>query len=105
MGKEFVVSQDGTGDYSTISEAIENAETGTKIYVKPGSYEEYLYIDKDIELQNYFLASLYQISFLPHLTEIPQSPGSLSLPVSRTGSIGFLYPASESFPLTGWLEM
>jgi parallel beta-helix repeat protein len=37
-------------DYSTIQEAINNAQSGDKIYVKEGTYEENIKITKSIEL-------------------------------------------------------
>jgi parallel beta-helix repeat protein len=38
------------GDFTTISEAIEKSEPGTKIIVQPGFYQEGLVIDKPLEI-------------------------------------------------------
>lgn len=38
------------GDFTTITEAIEKSEPGTKIIVKPGFYQEGLVIDKPLEI-------------------------------------------------------
>jgi hypothetical protein len=48
--QEFVVSQQGQGDYTTISEAVRNAVPGTRIYVSPGLYQESIIIDKSVEI-------------------------------------------------------
>ncbi|MEG5257706.1 pectinesterase family protein, partial [Microcoleus sp. A2-D3] len=48
--QEFVVSQQGQGDYTTINEALKNAVSGMKIYVHPGLYQESLIIDKSVEI-------------------------------------------------------
>jgi Right handed beta helix region len=48
--QEFVVSQQGEGDYITISEALKNAVSGTRIYVHPGVYKESIIIDKSVEI-------------------------------------------------------
>ena len=46
----LVVAQDGSGDFTTISEAIETAEDGATVLVRPGTYTEAIVIDKDITL-------------------------------------------------------
>jgi parallel beta-helix repeat protein len=46
----LIVSQKGQGDYSTISEAIDSAKPGTRIFVRPGLYRESLIIDKPLEI-------------------------------------------------------
>jgi hypothetical protein len=46
----LIVSQKGQGDYSTISEAIANAQPGTRILVHPGLYREQVIIDKQLEI-------------------------------------------------------
>jgi pectin methylesterase-like acyl-CoA thioesterase len=46
----LIVSQRGQGDYSTISEAIQSAKPGTRIFVRPGLYNESLIIDKQLEI-------------------------------------------------------
>ena len=48
--QEFVVSQHGQGDYTTISEAVRNATPGMRIYVSPGLYQETVIIDKFVEI-------------------------------------------------------
>lgn len=44
------VAKLGKADFRTISEAIKNAQPGTKIIVEPGFYEESLVIDKFLEI-------------------------------------------------------
>jgi nitrous oxidase accessory protein NosD len=46
----LVVAQDGTGTHATISDAVDAAEDGDTILVKPGTYAEAVTIDKDITL-------------------------------------------------------
>lgn len=46
----LTVSPDGRSDFSTISEAILQAEPGTQIVVKAGVYDESLVIDKPLEI-------------------------------------------------------
>jgi hypothetical protein len=48
--QELVVSQQGEGNYSTIGEALENADPGARIYVHPGLYQESLILDKSVEI-------------------------------------------------------
>lgn len=50
-GSEIIVSQDGTGDHLTISEAVQAASDGDKILVRPGTYSESIGIDKSIRLR------------------------------------------------------
>jgi len=45
-----VVAQDGSGDFTTITEAVEMAVDGDTILVKPGTYTEAITITKDITL-------------------------------------------------------
>jgi hypothetical protein len=47
----IVVAQDGSGDYTTISEAVAAAADGNEILVKPDTYAESIEIDKDIKLR------------------------------------------------------
>ena len=47
----LVVAQDGSGDYTTIAEAISVAEPGDIVQVRPGDYVEAVVVDKDITLQ------------------------------------------------------
>jgi len=49
-GADLVVSRTGRGDYSTIGEALANAPDGARIWVRPGLYEESLYLDRQVEL-------------------------------------------------------
>lgn len=44
---DFVVAQDGSTDYETIGDALDEAEAGDVILVKPGVYEEEIEIDED----------------------------------------------------------
>ncbi|MCC3409584.1 MAG: right-handed parallel beta-helix repeat-containing protein, partial [Microcoleus sp. PH2017_10_PVI_O_A] len=48
--KEWVVCQQGQGNYTTISEAVKNAAPGTRIYVQPGLYRESIILDKSVEI-------------------------------------------------------
>lgn len=45
-----VVAADGSGDFSTIAEAVAAAAEGDTVLVRPGSYVEAILIDKDITL-------------------------------------------------------
>jgi len=49
-GAEHSVAADGSGDFSTIDEAVEAAQDGDTISVQPGTYTEAIVIDKDISL-------------------------------------------------------
>ena len=44
---DFVVAQDGSTDYEAISDALDEAEAGDVILVKPGVYEEAIEIEAD----------------------------------------------------------
>ena len=46
----LVVDQHGNGDYVTITEALEAAEPGTQILVRPGLYREGIVIKKPVEI-------------------------------------------------------
>ncbi|ABA20060.1 serine/threonine protein kinase [Trichormus variabilis ATCC 29413] len=46
----LIVSQEGGGDYKTISAAIENAQPGMRILVRPGLYQESLVLDKALKI-------------------------------------------------------
>lgn len=46
----IIVDINGEGDYISIQEAIKNAQTGSKIYIKKGEYCEIINIRKQIEL-------------------------------------------------------
>jgi hypothetical protein len=47
----IVVNHDGSGDYTTINEAVEAAEDGDEILIMPGEYEEAVRITRDITLR------------------------------------------------------
>ena len=47
----IVVAEDGSGDYTTIGKAVEAAEDGDEILVKPGDYVEAVVIEKDITVR------------------------------------------------------
>ncbi|MBA3805999.1 MAG: right-handed parallel beta-helix repeat-containing protein [Acidobacteria bacterium] len=46
----IIVAKDGGGQYTTIVEAIKNAQPGTRIMVRPGFYKEGFAIDKQLEI-------------------------------------------------------
>jgi parallel beta-helix repeat protein len=46
----LTVSPSGSGDYITISEAIRNADPGTRILVQPGHYQESIIINKPLKI-------------------------------------------------------
>lgn len=46
----LVVSKLAGGDYKTITEAINNAQPGTRILVRPGVYQESLVVDKKLTI-------------------------------------------------------
>lgn len=50
-GVTHIVAADGSGDFSTIAEAVAAAADGDTILVKPGTYAGSLVIDKDITLR------------------------------------------------------
>ena len=50
-GATHVVAADGSGDFTTISEAVAAAAEGDTVLVAPGDYAEALVIDKDITIQ------------------------------------------------------
>lgn len=47
----IVVAHDGSGDHTTINEAVAAAADGDEIHVMPGTYAEVVVIDKDITLR------------------------------------------------------
>lgn len=44
-GNVYVVSQDGTGDFTSIQEGVNNAESGDSLLIYPGTYHEAVSID------------------------------------------------------------
>jgi hypothetical protein len=42
----FVIAPDGSGNFLTISDAIRHAEPGSRLFVRPGIYDESLLLDK-----------------------------------------------------------
>jgi len=46
----IVVAQDGTGDFTDLSDAIRAAAPGDRVVIKPGKYRDTLHIDKAIEV-------------------------------------------------------
>src|SRR4028118_1750129 len=50
VNKPIIVSATGEGDYTTIGEAIKNAQPDSCILVRPGLYQEGLIIDKQLEI-------------------------------------------------------
>ncbi|RLE21211.1 MAG: hypothetical protein DRJ50_09565 [Actinobacteria bacterium] len=49
-GSPYTVDAGGTGDFSTIGEAVAAASDGDTVFVQPGTYTEAIVIDKDITL-------------------------------------------------------
>lgn len=47
----FIVDQSGSGDFTTISEAVTAAADGDTILIRPGQYNEAVLIDKSISLE------------------------------------------------------
>ncbi|MCD4746029.1 MAG: right-handed parallel beta-helix repeat-containing protein [Bacteroidales bacterium] len=57
-GNIIIVDQNGTGDYITIQEGINNANTGDTVLVYPGNYIEIVdFIGKDIVVASLFLTT------------------------------------------------
>ena len=50
LRRAYVVAKDGTGNYSTIAAAIEAAPVGSRIEIRPGTYNESLTISKTVHL-------------------------------------------------------
>lgn len=48
--RDLIVSGDGKGDHKTINEAIQKIKPGKKIFVRPGTYQESLTLDKPVEI-------------------------------------------------------
>jgi len=57
-GNIIIVDQNGTGDYYTIQEGINNANTGDTVLVYPGNYVEIVdFLGKDIVVASLFLTT------------------------------------------------
>ena len=50
LKQNIIVSKSGNGDFTKIQEAIDNVPEGSTIFVKSGSYNEIIDIDKSINL-------------------------------------------------------
>jgi parallel beta-helix repeat protein len=50
--RTWVVSQDGTGDFTTIQQAIGRARSGDTIHVEPGEYAEHLVLTGSVALES-----------------------------------------------------
>ena len=50
---DYIVAQDGSGDFLTIQEAIDAAKDGATIGIKPGLYSEHFTLEpeKDVDLE------------------------------------------------------
>jgi hypothetical protein len=46
----FVVALDGSGDFLTLTDAVRRAPAGTRLFVRPGIYNEGVVIDKSLEI-------------------------------------------------------
>jgi hypothetical protein len=46
----FVVALDGSGDFLTLTDAIQHVQAGSRLLVRPGIYDEGLVIDKSLEI-------------------------------------------------------
>lgn len=51
LGQSIIVSANGKGDFPTIREALKNAATGARLFVRPGLYNENIVIDKNVEIR------------------------------------------------------
>jgi len=50
-GVVITVEQDGSGDFNTIADAVNNSTSGDEIVVGPGNYSGYVYINNSITLR------------------------------------------------------
>jgi hypothetical protein len=48
--RQWFVSADGLGEFTTISEALSHAARGDQIFILPGSYQELVSVDKPVSL-------------------------------------------------------
>lgn len=93
--RDIVVAADGSGDYATIGEAIDNAEPGTRIRVKPGRYREQgITLDKPLTIEGddeaevrVHVTSSVLITdpdvVLKNLTIVGKADGSVDKPAAR----------------------
>ena len=49
-GGPIVVAADGSGDYASIDAAVLAVDTGKRISVRPGTYQETVVLDRSIEI-------------------------------------------------------
>ncbi len=71
-GNVMVVSDDGSGDFSTIQEAVDAAKVGDLIQIRSGSYSERVVVDKRLTIVGDGPGSLITANGVPLL------PGSLA---------------------------
>jgi parallel beta-helix repeat protein len=50
INKSIVVSADGSGDYTSIGEALENAAPESRLVIRPGVYNESVVVDRNVEI-------------------------------------------------------
>jgi len=64
---DIIVDDDGTGDYTTIQDAIDAASTGDTIWVKDGSYNDQLTVHTSVKIiaDNGAEPTIYATSFSP----------------------------------------
>lgn len=48
--QKIIVAADGSGDFSTVREALSNAATGARLFIRPGVYRESILLDKMVEI-------------------------------------------------------
>ncbi|MFV2063827.1 MAG: pectinesterase family protein, partial [Chloroflexota bacterium] len=76
-GATHIVAADGSGDFSTIGEAVDAAAEGDTILVKPGTYTEAIVIDKDITIsgdgprEDIIVEAQQESSLLPDCVPVP----------------------------------
>jgi len=90
VGRTLTVAQDGSGDFETISAAIEAAAEGDTILIGPGSYVESLYLDKALTLSGD--APREDVVLAPDRRESPIRPID---PSPETGPVGIYVDAAD----------
>jgi parallel beta-helix repeat protein len=90
VGETLSVAQDGSGDFETISAAIEAAADGDTILIGPGSYVESLYLDKALTLSGN--APREDVVLVPDRRESPIRPID---PAPETGPVGIYVDAAD----------